>query len=89
MVKTTFYSVIFGMIFLSTGCVNHKNFAYPTYERATPEVEARRVQQYDPYPDPNIAPPVPGVRPHGYEIPADSRVVIPRTVQGPKITEQP
>ena len=55
------------------GCVGNREFGRPTLEPADGNVQVKRCERFDPYPDPNIGPEIPGSRPKFYETPSPSR----------------
>lgn len=58
---------------LAAGCTQNREFGRPRLEPAPGEVQVKRCERFDPYPDPNIGPEIPGSRPKFYETPSPSR----------------
>ncbi|MDO4570235.1 MAG: hypothetical protein Q4D38_07630 [Planctomycetia bacterium] len=65
------------LLLFAIGCVENRQFAGPQLQPCPSDVGQRRIQRFDPYPDPNIGPEIPGARPIGYEIPPTERYVSP------------
>jgi len=69
-----FFPISILLIFsLLTGCSGNRQFGHPTLEPAPGTVQAKRCERFDPYPDPNLGPEIPGSRPKFYETPSPSR----------------
>ncbi|MDO4584762.1 MAG: hypothetical protein Q4D62_11740 [Planctomycetia bacterium] len=66
------------VLLLLAGCSGNRQFGYPQAEPCAPQVNTKRVQQFDPYPDPNIGPSSPGVRPRWFETPSQERYTTPK-----------
>lgn len=64
--------ILFSVLFLTAGCMS-RQFGHPSMEPAPLNVQAARAARFDPYPDPNIGPEIPGARPHGFETPSPER----------------
>lgn len=71
--KRLFSFAILLLLVLFGGCVGNREFGGPTLEPADGNVQVKRCERFDPYPDPNIGPEIPGSRPKFYETPSPSR----------------
>ena len=60
------------------GCTGNRQFGTPHMQPAPQEVQRKRAVKFDPYPDPNIGPSTPGVRPLWYETPSGERCTTPK-----------
>lgn len=72
--KSLFRFAILLLLALFAGCAGNREFGGPTLEPADGNVQVKRCERFDPYPDPNIGPEIPGSRPKFYETPSPSRV---------------
>ncbi len=60
------------IVVLICGCA-HRQFGSPRMEPAPLNIQQQRAARFDPYPDPNIGPEIPGARPSGFETPSPER----------------
>lgn len=60
-------------LLLLGGCSENRQFGHPSLEPAPKKVQIQRAERFDPYPDPNIGPEIPGSRPCGFETPSTER----------------
>lgn len=58
------------VLLLLSGCSGNRQFGHPSLEPAPANVQVQRAVRFDPYPDPNIGPEIPGARPHNYTTPS-------------------
>lgn len=74
------YWIIFllGMELACCGCVGGRRFGFPHPEPVPRPVTERRAERFDPYPDPNIGPAIPGSRPRCFETPATEKYSTPK-----------
>ncbi|MDO4629607.1 MAG: hypothetical protein Q4C70_10520 [Planctomycetia bacterium] len=67
-----FLVLILLLLFLA-GCSENRQFGHPSLEPAPAHIQKQRAVRFDPYPDPNLGPEIPGARPHNYTTPSLTR----------------